>query len=120
MARYKWASPGEWLRQKIQTAASENDVVELMSICNTLLPHVDNDTIQDEFQSDMDSDGFFQDLDITEKLTARQCMELLIEAGEDEGELVDGPATVEQMRQMVQQAIDLGDIAYDEVEELVK
>lgn len=62
MARYKWDSAREWLDQKVQEAAAKNDVAELVSIYNAIIGFVDNDSIQDVFQTEMAADGFFKPL----------------------------------------------------------
>jgi len=59
MPRYQWSSAQEWLLEKINGA----DLVEVRSIARELAEQTDNDQIQDSFQSEMDADGFFDDLD---------------------------------------------------------
>ncbi len=67
MARYRWATPHEWLLEKAEQHAAKNDAAELLSILNSLVPKIDADTIQDEFQSEMDADGYFRDLNLEEE-----------------------------------------------------
>ena len=67
MARYKWHTAHEWLLEKAQEYARANNAAELLSIIDTLVPKLDGDTIQDEFQSEMDADGFFDDLDAADE-----------------------------------------------------
>ncbi len=121
MARYKWDSASAWLGHKIDEAAGKNDVAELVSICNTLMTHVDNDDIQDDFQHEMDGDGFFRDLEIARNLTVEQCEQLLEDNGiesnayDDEGHL---RLSLDQLSALIQENIDNGIIAYDDVERL--
>ena len=63
MTRYKWNTAHEWLLEKAQEYARANNAAELLSIIDTLVPKLDSDTIQDEFESEMDADGYFDDLD---------------------------------------------------------
>jgi hypothetical protein len=120
MARYKWDSALEWLTERLDQRARQNDVAELLECAKLLAEQVDSDTIQDLYQPDMNADGFFRDLDITQNLTGKQCIDLLIEAGEDEEALVDGDMDVEQMRQRVQRYIEDETLAYSDVEALAK
>ena len=59
MARYKWDSPQEWLIQY----ASKLDASKLFQEFSILVQELDADKIQDLYQSDMDADGYFTDLD---------------------------------------------------------
>lgn len=59
MPSYKWDSPASWLLDRINDA----DVVDLRGIARELTELVDNDSIQNVFQSDMSADGYFDDLD---------------------------------------------------------
>lgn len=61
--KYKWASPHDWLIAKISRHNDANEVSELVSICQDLVGEVDNDTIQDMYQSEMDADGYFDSED---------------------------------------------------------
>lgn len=61
MARYKYASVHEWL---IEWAGKLN-ADELFQEFTTIARELDADKIQDLYQSEMDRDGFFQDLDKT-------------------------------------------------------
>jgi hypothetical protein len=112
MARYKWTSAAEWLQTKVALAASNNDAAELANICNTLIVAVDNDQIQDDFQSEMDADGFFRDLDVCASLTREACVTLLegisIECYDSE--------TVEDLRAAVESNIEDGTLDYAEVQ----
>lgn len=56
--KYKWNSPNEWLNDKIDSY----DPHELRLIAKTLATRLDADEVQDEFQSDMDEDGYFDEL----------------------------------------------------------
>ncbi len=59
---YKWAHPSEWLGDKIDRAAHAEDIAALVSICNTLMQRTDEDDIQEDFQSEMDAEGYFKPL----------------------------------------------------------
>ncbi len=62
--QYRWSHPIEWLQGKIDDLANQRDkdvaVTELRSIASELAGHLDGDTIQDIFQSEMDADGYFE------------------------------------------------------------
>lgn len=74
---YKYESPYDWLMShvdKIISTAQNNleggdpDAMfdttnQLRSIISTLAIKHDSDTIQDEFQSDMDADGYFDEVE---------------------------------------------------------
>jgi len=116
MAKYKWDSAREWLDQKVEEIAARNDsrsMAELVSIYNTIVAHLDNDTIQDDFQSEMDADGFFRDLEIVTKLSREQCVKLLegisIECRDDK--------TVGELRDAVESNVEDGTLDYRDVEE---
>lgn len=55
---YKWDTPYDWLRDKIQTG----NETALRSIANTMLRELDADQIQDLFQEEMGADGYFEDV----------------------------------------------------------
>ena len=125
MARYKWASPQEWLtetREKMVHEASakatfsalQEVIATLLDDLNTLVSDFDGDTIQDAYQSEMDKDGYFNDLDITAKLSREQCVDLL----EGAGIQCYDTETVEELREAVQSNIEDGTIAYGDVKEL--
>src|SRR5215469_8923213 len=57
--RYKWDSPFEWLKEKADCWPAETLYKSLMD----LAVQVDSDTIQDLFQTMMEEDGYFRDLD---------------------------------------------------------
>ncbi len=82
MARYKWNSPHDWLGDKINAyiATLDNYILrgkgtaddanrataDLAYIANGVVNgtfKIDADTIQDVYQSEMDDDGYFNDLD---------------------------------------------------------
>ena len=56
---YKWDNAHEWLFEK----ASEWTREELLHEFKELALKLDSDTIQDQFQSDMEQDGYFEDED---------------------------------------------------------
>ena len=55
---YKWNSPHEWLIEH----CSQLDKAELLQIIQQLVIKHDADTIQDLYESDMDADGFFDEV----------------------------------------------------------
>lgn len=59
MPRYQWSNPHEWLDERAQDWEKDELLFTLLSLAS----HLDADTLQDLFQSEMDSDGYFQDLD---------------------------------------------------------
>ena len=68
--RYRWRHASEWLDWKIGKIVALDDrqdaLTELAALTRILARHMDGDQIQDEFQSEMDADGFFDDLDAKE------------------------------------------------------
>lgn len=54
---YRWAHPIEWLHDRID---GHESLDELKACARTLASMLDGDQIQDEFQSDMDADGYFE------------------------------------------------------------
>jgi hypothetical protein len=60
--RYRWSHPSEWLDDRIRTLTTEEDHDALADIAQSLAGRLDGDSIQDLFQSEMDADGYFQDL----------------------------------------------------------
>ena len=110
MAKYKWDKPYEWLEHAATNWSSDELYCTMMSLAGML----DSDTLQETFQSEMAADGFFQDLDIVQRLSKDQCVDLLIDAGID----VDVSDTEESLRDRV--ALNIGDtLEYSEIEELI-
>lgn len=62
--RYQWASPGEWLLDKINGMEAGTQFAELRQIATALVRLTDSDTLQDEFQDEMAEAGYFRDLDL--------------------------------------------------------
>lgn len=58
--KYKWANPQEWLLEKAESYSRASETAELLSIIQTLVLKMDADSIQDDFQSEMDADGYFR------------------------------------------------------------
>lgn len=54
---YKWASPYEWLAEVSQGWPLERCRVEML---NLAIKH-DSDTLQTEYESEMDEDGYFNE-----------------------------------------------------------
>ena len=96
--------------EKMEGMDRKTILENLRAVCSV----TDTDTLQDLFQTEMDEDGYFQDIDIASQLTREQCVELLdgagIECREDEG--------VEVLREAVQANIEDGTLAYGDVEML--
>lgn len=117
MARYKWDSAVEWLTDKAQGLARNNDSAELLSIINTLASGIDNDTVQDHFQSEMEEDGFFTDLDkekdAVEALSREQCIAIL----ENNGFQCYDRETDEELQAAILANLADGTIDFSEVEE---
>lgn len=59
MPRYRWNNAHAWLRwsYRHRGGVTANDLL------NFIAQHIGGDEIQDYFQSDMDADGYFNDLD---------------------------------------------------------
>ena len=55
MAEYKWKNAHQWLRNKLIKYSD----AELLSIMDRLIVIVSEDQIQDEFQQEMEDDGYF-------------------------------------------------------------
>lgn len=53
---YKWANAQEWLQNYIDGLGHE----ELRQEAKNLASMLDDDTIQDTYQSDMDAQGYFE------------------------------------------------------------
>jgi hypothetical protein len=54
---YKWKTPHDWLADKAKT----DNLAELSYIIDSLSWRLDNDAIQDLFQSQMAEDGYFDE-----------------------------------------------------------
>ena len=59
MGKYKYNSPYEWLNERIIKA----DEKELRVIAHELTTKINADDIQDLFQSEMDADGYFEEIE---------------------------------------------------------
>jgi hypothetical protein len=55
--KYRWSHPTEWFAEKI----AEGDESTLRGYLNALLSGLDGDTIQDAFQDEMETDGYFRE-----------------------------------------------------------
>jgi hypothetical protein len=58
MSTYRWDSPSSWLRQKL----TEGTAQTLQARALRLAAALDDDTIQDLFQDEMDEDGYFNEV----------------------------------------------------------
>lgn len=56
--KYRWQSAHDWLFQKSESWSRE----ELFSALQALALQCDSDTIQDLFQTEMDQDGYFEEM----------------------------------------------------------
>lgn len=76
MAKYKWETCYDWLVEKAKTW----DKSELYSEFIAVAGMIDQDQIQDRYQAEMDSDGFFeeliQDKTMQTKLSLREFIKL--------------------------------------------
>lgn len=57
--RYRWESPQDWLAE----VAREWDTAKLYGELMTLAALLDCDALQDEYQREMDADGYFEKLE---------------------------------------------------------
>lgn len=71
MPTYRWDSPREWLDEKIDKLANAGDANGLHEVLIDLLPNIDSDIVQNIYQSEMDEDGFFEDLDEKDRFRDR-------------------------------------------------
>ena len=55
LKRYRWDHPGEWL--------AETQRVSMFDLAAWAREHMDADQIQEAFQSEMEADGYFDELD---------------------------------------------------------
>lgn len=55
--KYKWATPGEWLLEQIDNEWTPEQIQDAL---RQLVLQTDSDTLQDLFQDDMDTDGYFE------------------------------------------------------------
>lgn len=72
---YRWASPGEWLSWKIERAdlravsdaigPDDDGAGRVILDAARAFAQLDAGTIQDEFQQDMDADGYFKPSGVT-------------------------------------------------------
>lgn len=56
MSNYQYASPAHWLIEKLPDYTPN----ELRMIIKALVHLVDSDELQNEFQSEMEDDGYFE------------------------------------------------------------
>jgi hypothetical protein len=60
---YKYTHPADWLLKKIDRYVADNDIDQLQGLAKELVTYLDGDTIQDHFQSEMDADGYFDEVE---------------------------------------------------------
>lgn len=53
--KYRWTHAGEWLNEKLE----EGDPATVLQMARVMALSLDGDTIQELFELEMDSDGFF-------------------------------------------------------------
>lgn len=58
--KYRWSYPHDWLLEKCQASEGKGDTAYLMGVINAIVPTLDADQIQDNFESEMDHDGYFK------------------------------------------------------------
>ena len=59
MEKYRWEHPYEWLVDKVNSGEWDKNLrVEILELAS----HLDGDTLQDIYQSDMDADNYFKPL----------------------------------------------------------
>ena len=58
---YKYANPHEWLDEYLTGLADANDITGLFLAAKDLALRLDGDAIQDEYQSLMDADAYFDE-----------------------------------------------------------
>lgn len=56
--RYEWNSPQEWLAERLSNLDNDELLQDALTLCQLL----DGDRIQDEYQKEMDSDGYFDEI----------------------------------------------------------
>jgi len=59
MAQYKWRNAQEWLEDRLNRLADEDDMNAILSFAIDLVRQVDNDILQDLYQQEMTDAGFF-------------------------------------------------------------
>lgn len=124
MARYKWDSPQEWLRETREReiaeaekdgthSALQNMIANLMADLNNIVPMLDADDVQDIYQDEMDQAGYFRDLDKIYQLELEQCVRILenhsIEYRDDD--------TPIELWQAIESNVEDGTIDWSEIEE---
>jgi hypothetical protein len=62
MKRYKFDNAHEWLGHYSQHTADVKGITGLLGIIAELAGQLDADTIQDLYQSEMDADGYFDEV----------------------------------------------------------
>jgi hypothetical protein len=72
MAKYRWSNPQEWLGDKLTQLANDDEYPEILEIARTLSGMVDADQVQNLFQNEMDSNGYFTSSDL---MTCDECGE---------------------------------------------
>lgn len=56
-------NPHDWLDAYLTRLADNNDIAGLFAECQTLANLLDADAIQDEYQTEMDKDGYFSEVE---------------------------------------------------------
>lgn len=61
MPKYLFDHPHDWLNWKVTQLSQADKTDELCSMLRELAEKVDDDTIQDCFQTEMEQDGYFEE-----------------------------------------------------------
>ena len=56
----RYDNPFQWLDEYLTRLAEANDIAALFAECKNLANRLDADEIQDEYQAEMEKDGYFQ------------------------------------------------------------
>jgi hypothetical protein len=60
--RHRWAHPSDWLDYYMEQDTHDRD--DIIQIAKALAGRLDGDSLQDLFQDEMDTDGYFKDLNL--------------------------------------------------------
>lgn len=88
MPKYKWPNAHAWLSHKVDSWNEQ----ELLTNFKLMIANLNGDQIQDEFQHEMDQDGYFIDFDGD---TSDEDIEKMWERLTDHPMLVDDPETIQ-------------------------
>ena len=64
MSEYRWANAHEWLRNYVDRTPVDTDRSDFWrNLVMSLASKLDSDEIQDEFEREMDADGYFEKIE---------------------------------------------------------